>query len=180
MLPSPQLGLTVRLVVMGVAGSGKTSVGERLAERYGARFVDADEAHPEANVAKMSAGIPLTDLDRRPWLAQLQRELADNDQIVITCSALKRAYREQLRRAGDVRFIYLAVEPATALDRVSARPDHFMGADMVASQFDTLEPPGGSETDVVMIEATGDLDTVVAAAIEALEHGLGAAPGFER
>ena len=96
--------MNVRVVVMGVAGSGKTSVGERLAERYAARFVDADDAHPAANVAKMSAGVPLTDLDRRPWLAQLQRELADNDQIVITCSALKHAYREQLRRAGDVLY----------------------------------------------------------------------------
>src|SRR5690349_12794129 len=111
---------------MGVAGSGKTTVGQELARRLDAPFLDADAAHPEANVAKMAAGIALTDADRWPWLARLRQELADTDHLVITCSALARRYRDLLRRAGDVRFVHLALDRATATTRVGARVGHFL------------------------------------------------------
>ena len=160
--------MTVRVIVMGVAGSGKTSVGRRLAERLGARFLDADDAHPEANIAKMADGLPLVNAYHWPWLERMQRELADRDEIVLACSALKRSYRDVLRGAGDVRFVYLEIGRPDVLARVTARSDHFMKSEMVASQFATLEPPGPSEPDVVTVVATDGLDSVVEAAISGL------------
>lgn len=158
----------LRVVVMGVAGSGKTTVGLRLAERLEAPFVDADSAHPPANIEKMSTGVPLTDDDRRPWLALLAEQLAAEDRIVITCSALKRAYRDRLRQAGPIRFVHLDADRHEVVARISGREDHFMGAEMVDSQFAVLEPPDRSETDVVTIDAGRPLDRVVEAAIEAV------------
>ncbi len=171
--------MTVRVVVMGVAGSGKTTVGRRVAAALDAPFLDADAAHPDANIAKMSAGIALTDADRWPWLRRLQHELADHDRIVVTCSALTRPYRDLLRRAGDVRFVHLAIDPATAQDRVTRRADHFLGPDLVASQFDALEPPTPDETDIATVNATELLEQVVARALEvvmALEPGTNVEP----
>lgn len=170
---------TVRIVVMGVSGSGKTTVGERLAAHLDAPFLDADAAHPAANVAKMSAGIALTDADRWPWLARLRQELADAERIVITCSALRRSYRDLLRRAGEVRFVQLALDEATALERVAGRSGHFLKADLVASQFEALETPDASEPDVATVDATEHLDEVVAralAAVGALRPGSGTEP----
>ncbi len=158
----------LRVVVMGVAGAGKTTVGERLAARFGAVLVDADDAHPPEHVAKMAAGVPLTDDDRWPWLARLRDELAAHDRIVVTCSALRRAYRDRLREAGDVRFVHLVIEPADAERRLGARRDHFMGPAMVASQFAVLEPPGPDERDVTAVDAVGPLDEVVATALDAV------------
>lgn len=160
--------MTVRVVVMGVAGSGKTTVGERLAAELDAPFLDADVAHPPANIAKMAVGTALTDEDRWPWLARLRQELADADHLVITCSALKRRYRDLLRRAGDVRFVHLAVDPATVVDRVRERPGHFLGTDLVASQFEALEPPDPDERDVATVDAGDDVERVVARALAAV------------
>jgi len=160
--------VTVRIVVMGVSGSGKTTVGERLAALLDAPYLDADAAHPADNVAKMTAGIALTDADRWPWLTRLRQELADADRLVITCSALRRSYRDLLRRAGDVGFVHLDLDEATALARVTGRSDHYLKADLVASQFETLEAPDGSEPDVAVIDATDGLDEVVAAALAAV------------
>lgn len=146
---------TVRIVVMGVAGSGKTTVGVALAERLATEFVDADDAHPAANVAKMRAGMPLTDADRRPWLLTLRDRLGSSSAIV-ACSALKRDHRDVLREAGQVRFVFLDVDEATAAGRVSERTDHFMKASMVRSQFDTLERPSADECDVVSVHVGHD------------------------
>jgi len=143
-----------RLVVMGVAGSGKTTVGTRLADRLGTEFVDADSAHPPENIDKMAAGIPLTDADRRPWLLELRRRLESSERVVVTCSALRRPYRDLLRDVDDVSFLFLDVDRATVLERLNARRGHFMKADMVASQFDALEPPEPDEHDIVAVDAT--------------------------
>jgi carbohydrate kinase (thermoresistant glucokinase family) len=158
----------VRVVVMGAAGSGKTTVGERIAHHLGASFLEGDTVHPPANIAKMAAGDALTDADRWPWLTRLRLELAARDDIVITCSSLKRGYRDLLRRAGGVRFVHLAVDPATALERVRDRAGHFLGADLVASQFEALEPPGAAETDVAVVDAGDAVERVADQAIAAL------------
>lgn len=157
-----------RLVVMGVAGSGKTTVGERVATRLGAAFFDADQAHSAENVAKMAAGIPLSDVDRGPWLARLRIQLDASTNVVVTCSALKRTYREALREAGQVRFAYLRVSPGVAAERVGNRRDHFMKREMVDSQFDALEEPTADEHDVVTIDASGPIDVVVVAIVDAV------------
>ncbi len=149
-----------RIVVMGVAGSGKTTVGSRLADRLGADFVDADSAHPSENVAKMSAGVPLSDDDRRPWLLALRRELSSAS-IVVTCSALRRSYRDLLRVPGGVRFVFLDIDAATAVRRLGARAGHFMRADMVDSQFADLERPEPDEPDVMTVDGTRPLEAIV-------------------
>lgn len=159
--------MTGRYVVMGVAGSGKTTVGRRLAELLDAAFADADDLHPPANVVKMAAGTPLSDADREPWLVAVRDVLAGEPPVVVTCSALKRGYRDVLRTAGDVVFAFLDVTPAVAADRVGGRTDHFMPAGLVASQFETLERPV-DEPDVVTVEATGTVDEVVDAVAAAL------------
>jgi carbohydrate kinase (thermoresistant glucokinase family) len=158
----------MRVVVMGVAGSGKTTVGERLATALGARYVEADSAHPPENIAKMSAGIPLTDDDRWPWLERLAGELAGGDPVVVTCSALKRRYRDVLRTAGSVQFVYLAIDRRAATERMAARRDHFMGVGMVDSQFAALEPPSPDETDVITIDGSRPVADLVASALAAL------------
>lgn len=154
----------VRIVVMGVAGSGKTTVGIALAERLAVAFVDADSLHPPVNVAKMAAGHPLDDTDRWPWLERVRDALRRDDGVVIACSALKRRYRDLLREAGGVRFVFLDLDPSTAHDRAEQRTGHYMGAAMVASQFDALERPT-DEPDVVIVDATAPVDRVVAAAL---------------
>ncbi len=165
----------MRVVVMGVAASGKTTVAERLAERLGARMVEADDHHLPGSIAKMSAGTPLTDDDRWPWLLRLQRELAKGDPVVVSCSALRKSYRDLLRRAGGVRFVYLDVSYEEAERRIAARSGHFMGSAMLASQFATLERPDG-EPDVHVIVATDRIDGIdgiegiVANALDALSH----------
>ena len=166
----------VRIVVMGVTGSGKTTVGRALAEALEAAFLDADSVHPPANVAKMSAGEPLTDDDRWPWLARLRAELRSSDSIVVACSALKRRYRDLLRHAGEVRFVFLDLDPDTARERATHREGHYMGAEMVASQFEALERPGVDETDVVTVDATGVLDAIVAGVVARL---AATAPGCQ-
>lgn len=158
----------LRVVVMGVAGSGKTTVGERLAERWQARFVDADSVHPPANVAKMAAGIPLDDEDRAPWLRRLHDELATSDAIVVTSSALKRRYRDVLRAAGDVTFVFLDVGRDLAAERIGGRRDHFMKTDMVESQFAALEPPQPDEHDVVTVNGSRPVDELVTEITDAL------------
>ena len=157
-----------RVVVMGVAGSGKSAVGEALAVALGARFVDADSLHPDANVAKMSAGVPLTDDDRWPWLERVRDELAGDAPIVVACSALRRRYRDVLRGAGGVGFVLLDVDQRTATERATHREGHFMGAGMVASQFEALEPPAGDEPDVLVVDASPPVDQLVATVVAAL------------
>jgi carbohydrate kinase (thermoresistant glucokinase family) len=136
------------LVVMGVSGSGKTTVATRLVERLGWDFAEGDDFHPAANVAKMAAGQPLTDADREPWLAAIalwiDAELQAGHRGVITCSALKRRYRDQLRRPG-VHFVYLRVTRPELERRLTSRSGHFMPASLLDSQLAALEPPAADE-----------------------------------
>lgn len=152
------------LVVIGVSGSGKTTVGRRLAAELGWEFLDADAFHPPENVAKMAAGQPLTDADRAPWLAALARVLAEavgaGRGVVLACSALKRAYRDVLRSAGPgVAFLYLRCEPDLVRERVAARPGHFFPAALVDTQFAALEEPDPAvEDDVLVADARAPLE----------------------
>jgi gluconokinase len=143
------------VVVMGVSGSGKSTVGEDLAARLHAAYQEGDALHPAANVDKMSHGIPLTDADRRPWLlaiaAVIDGWLERHEAGVVTCSALKRAYRDLLigRREG-VTLVYLDGSHELIAHRMAARHGHFMPAALLDSQFATLEPPGPDESPIVV------------------------------
>ena len=151
-------------VVMGVSGSGKTTVGQELAARLGVPYADADEFHPPANIAKMSAGVPLDDTDRAPWLRAIAGWLADHRATgaVVSCSALKRRYRVVLRTAvGHLPFLHLDGDPAVVAQRVAGRPGHFMPASLVASQFADLEPLGPDEEGMVA-DLAAPVDDVVA------------------
>jgi gluconokinase len=151
-------------LLMGVSGCGKTVVGERLAQRLGARFVDADDLHPPENKVKMSASIPLTDDDRRPWLERIRREVIDaapnGGTTVLACSALKRDYRLVLMDgAPGVQLIHLHGPQELIAERLATRKGHFMPRDLLCSQFETLEPPGVEEGAVVSI--AGSVEEVV-------------------
>ena len=161
------------LVVMGVTGAGKSTVGGLIAERLGLGFRDADEFHPPANIAKMSAGQPLEDADRWPWLDAIGAHLAAHrgKGCVVTCSALKRAYRDRLRAAAPgLRFIHLHGDLALVAARQAARQGHFMPASLVASQFATLEAPR-DEPDVVALDVADAPAALADAAIRALAGG---------
>jgi gluconokinase len=134
------------VVIMGVTGVGKTTVGRLIAGRLGARFVDADDFHPPENVAKMRAGIPLDDDDRQPWLAALNAQLREaarrGEAVVLACSALKSAYRERLREGiPGLRFVHLVGARELIAERLGARPGHYMNPALLDSQFATLERP---------------------------------------
>jgi gluconokinase len=150
------------LVVMGVSGSGKSTIGEQLAERLGWSYEDGDKFHPASNVAKMSAGHPLTDEDRWPWLQaiadEIDRVCASGRHAVIACSALKRAYRDILVHGrSDVRMVFLKGTEQLIANRLARRKGHFMPPGLLASQFKTLEPPGIDENPVtVSIEPSVD------------------------
>jgi gluconokinase len=161
----------MHVVVMGVAGCGKSAVGERIALALGLPLVEGDDFHPPANIDKMRQGLPLGDADRAGWLSQLAAELAARPLgTVLTCSALKRAYRDTLRSgAPEVRFVHLALSPQQAAARVGARADHFYPPSLVASQFQALEDPAG-EPGVVVVDAAAPLDDVVARALEGLHR----------
>jgi gluconokinase len=159
------------VVVMGVSGSGKSTVGAALAQRLGVPFEDADDLHPRANIAKMSAGQPLDDDDRYPWLEIIGEWLAVHADRggVMSCSALKRTYRDHLRRhAPDVAFVHLEGSHEVITDRQASRPGHFMPASLLASQFATLEPLQPDERGVV-IDVDQSVDAIVAASVSELE-----------
>jgi carbohydrate kinase (thermoresistant glucokinase family) len=141
-----------RVVVMGVSGCGKSTVGEVLASRLGVPFLDADTLHPPANVAAMAAGVPLTDEDRGPWLAAVAERLAAAPAgLVVACSALRRAYRDVLRAgAPTAAHVHLHGTRAVLEERVADRPGHFMPAPLLASQLATLEPLDADERGVVL------------------------------
>jgi gluconokinase len=138
------------LLVTGVSGSGKTTVGMLLAERLGWAYAEADSFHPAANVAKMAAGHPLDDADREPWLAAIGEWIDATTRAgapaVVTCSALKRSYRDRLRAGRpNVRLVYLDADEETIAARLAGRRDHFFPPDLLASQFRDLEPPAADE-----------------------------------
>jgi gluconokinase len=143
------------LIVMGVSGSGKTTIGEELARRIGWRYEDADTFHPAGNVAKMSAGQPLTDEDRWPWLHaiadEIDRAVAAGERVVIGCSALRRVYRDVLVHGrDDIRIIYLKGAQSLIAGRLGQRKGHFMPPGLLTSQFATLEPPTPDERAVTV------------------------------
>ena len=142
------------VVLMGVSGAGKTTVGQALARQLQWRFADADDFHSAANVAKMHAGIPLTDADRAPWLAALHQAivswLAAHESVVLACSALKATYRAQIVVSPEVKLIYLRVSPEVVAVRLAHRQHHYMNPALIDSQFATLEEPA----DAVAVDAS--------------------------
>jgi len=153
---------------MGVAGSGKSTVGAALAHRLGVPFADADSLHPAANVAKMAAGTPLDDDDRGPWLDAVGQWLADHDDGVMSCSALKRRYRDQLRsHRTDIAFLHLTGSPELIGARQAGRPGHFMPSSLLMSQFDVLEPLDPDEQGMA-IDVGQSVGTIVEAFVKFL------------
>jgi len=162
------------LVIMGVSGSGKTTLAQALVARLGWTLQEGDALHPAANVAKMSAGIPLTDADRWPWLdrvaAWIDAELAAGRSGIVTCSALKRAYRDRIIGARQgVRLVFVHGDKALLGPRIGARRGHFMPASLLDSQFATLEPPGDDEHPIV-IDAGPPPEVQAAEVIAALQR----------
>ncbi len=165
--------LPTAIIVMGVSGCGKSSVGADLAARLGLPFIEGDVLHPKANVDKMAAGTPLTDEDRWPWLTiigeTMAGALAKGQGIVVSCSALKKIYRDHLRKAagGRLAFVYLEGSLALLSARMSARTGHFMPPALLESQLATLEVPTG-EPGVVTISIDHPVGSIVADALQAL------------
>lgn len=151
-----------RLVVMGVSGCGKTTVGKAFADRMELVFRDGDELHPAANIAKMTLGQALTDEDRWPWLRCVGAVLREGKAQVVGCSALRRTYRDVIRAeaGGPVTFIYLAGSPEVIAARMSVLKDHFMPSSLLASQFATLEPPGVDEA-AIKVDVNQSVEAMV-------------------
>ena len=157
------------LVVMGVSGSGKSTIAQRLADELRRPAAEADEFHPAANIEKMTAGIPLTDADRAPWLAARRDWITERaeagEDTVVTCSALKRAYRDVLRQArARVRFVHLAGKPELITQRLATRSDHFMPPSLLDSQFGDLEPLSHDE-DGVTVDLAQTPERIVSSAL---------------
>ena len=158
------------IVVMGVSGSGKSTVGAALAQRLRVPFADADDFHPPANLAKMTSGEALDDDDRYPWLEAIGQWLAGHpDGGGMSCSALKRKYRDQLRRhCADVEFLHLSGTPEVIGKRQASRPGHFMPASLLASQFDTLEPLASDERGI-SIDVDQNIDSIIESYVAATD-----------
>jgi len=156
------------IVIMGVAGSGKSTVGQRLATELHCRFLDGDSLHPPANVEKMTHGIPLTDADREPWLAAIHARIVESFQrrehLVVACSALKQRYRDTLKSGAPITWVYLKGSDALILERLQHRQHHFMKAQMLASQFADLEEPA----DAIVIDVAVEPDVAVQQIVSAL------------
>jgi len=139
----------VIIIIFGVSGAGKTTVGKLLARELGWRFIEADDFHPAANIEKMRSGHPLTDDDRWPWLErlrdQIRQSLAAGENAVLACSALKRAYRDRLQASEHVKFVFLRGDYALVEKQLHSRRGHFMNPDLLQSQFDDLEEPEPDE-----------------------------------
>ncbi|NJS37827.1 MAG: gluconokinase [Rhodobacteraceae bacterium] len=160
--------MTLRIVIMGVSGCGKSSVGEGLAARLGIPYRDGDDLHPASNVEKMRDGVPLTDDDRWPWLDRVAEVLATEAPVIVGCSALRRAYRDRLREGagGPVRFLHLTGSKDLIAARMAARTGHYMPTSLLDSQFAALEPPGPDEA--LAIDIDQPLEAIIAAAAKGL------------
>jgi gluconokinase len=162
--------MPLTIVVMGVSGCGKSTVGTRLARELGATFLDADDFHPPDNVERMRAGMALTDAERAPWLDALTARLlaagAADEKVVLACSALKRSYRDALRRgAPALTLVHLTGSPALLAERVTARPGHYMPPTLLPSQLATLEPPAADER-AITLDVAAPTDALVAAILK--------------
>lgn len=162
------------IILMGVSGSGKSTIGAAVAREIKAKFIDGDDLHPRANIQKMASGQPLNDDDRAPWLQRLNDAAYSlnhkNESGIIVCSALKRRYRDLLRKDNDnMVFIYLKGSFETILARLQARSGHFMPTDLLKSQFDALEEPTADEKDVVCVDIDTDIEGVVDRCVAALK-----------
>ncbi len=164
--------MTQRIIIMGVSGCGKSSVGAALAAQMHIPYMDGDDLHPAANVAKMRAGLPLSDDDRWPWLDRCAQLLADQPPVIIGCSALRRTYRDRLRTGAGapVQFVHLSGSRAVITARMTARTRHYMPTSLLDSQFATLEPPGMDEA------LTVDIDQPLAAIVATITAHLKGTP----
>lgn len=165
---------TLRLVVMGVSGCGKSTVSQALAQRLGLDMVDGDDLHLPQSVAKMRAGVALQDDDRWPWLDRIGNYLAGSPDgapgRVVACSALRRAYRDRIRaHAGEVCFLFLQGDYALIAQRMRLRVGHYMQADLLDSQFQTLETPRSNETDVITLAIDTPMAALIDQAVSALQ-----------
>lgn len=165
--------MTLRVVVMGVSGCGKSSVGEALGARLGVPYVDGDDLHPAENVVKMAAGVPLSDADRWPWLDRVAEVLAERAPVIVGCSALRRAYRDRIRAGagGAVRFVHLAGSREVIAARMAARTGHYMPASLLDSQFAALERPGADEA--VTVDVAAPVERIVDDILRALGPAAG-------
>ena len=155
-------GIAGMMVIMGVEGSGKTTVGSRLAERLGMRFVDGDSLHPRRNIEKMAHGIALTDEDREPWLQAIHELIQQEEKrglaLIVACSALKRKYRDLLNAGTHICWVYLKGSEELIRERLAGREGHFAKSDLLASQFRDLEEP----EDAIVVDVARDADEIVA------------------
>ena len=162
--------MPVIVVLMGVAGSGKTTIGNKLADAIGCSYLEGDSLHPHANIDKMSRGVPLADADRAPWLAAIHARMVDaytrGDSLVVGCSALKQSYRNVLAEDLPVTWVYLKGSPELIQLRMLRRTNHFMKADMLASQFADLEEP----SDALLIDISESPDAIVERILSALRQ----------
>ncbi|TBX75237.1 gluconokinase [Rhizobium laguerreae] len=172
-MPDERTNKAHAIIVMGVSGCGKSSVGEKLAEALHLAFIEGDALHPAANVEKMSKGIPLTDEDRMPWLDRIGEDikasLEKSEGIIVSCSALKRLYRDRLRAAagGNLFFVYLEGSRALLMKRMAERKGHFMPVSLLDSQLATLEVPTG-EQGVVTVDIDDTVEGIATKALEGL------------
>jgi gluconokinase len=174
---SPSIPATTSIVVMGVSGSGKTSAAEELTRQLGWEYIEGDDLHPEANVAKMAGGIPLDDEDRWPWLQRIADVIGEHEaagtSLIITCSALKRSYRDLLREGHpSVWFAHVQASPKVLAGRLANRQGHYMPPSLLDSQLATLEPLGDGEPGDV-IAGDGPLEQTVAALLTELKRERG-------
>ncbi|AEN63394.1 carbohydrate kinase, thermoresistant glucokinase family [Enterobacter soli] len=163
------------IILMGVSGTGKTTVGHAIAQQMGAKFIDGDDLHPRQNIVKMAASQPLDDNDRQPWLERISDVIFSleqkNESGVLVCSALKKRYRDQLRKGSNkVRFLWLTGDYDYILARMQQRKGHFMPEALLRSQFAALEAPDSSETDIVAIDIAPTVAQIVANALTLLEQ----------
>ncbi len=161
--------MTLRLVIMGVAGCGKSTVGEALSRHLGVDYRDGDDLHTADAVAKMRSGIPLSDEDRWPWLERIAATLNDGAPLILGCSALRRVYRDRIRSGagGPVGFVHLAGSRELIAQRMATRDGHFMPLSLLESQFASLEPPGPDEA--ISVEIDQSTDDIVARILPYLE-----------